>query len=353
MQEEPLVTIVVAPRERFSYARNSLESVLEHTDLPHRIVYVDGGSPGPVRRYLAKRARERDFELIRTEHYLSPNRARNLGLEKVRTKYVVFMDNDVVVTPGWLGPLVQCAEETGATVVSPLICQGFPLHTEVHCAGGVSAIEEEQAEDGVRRHLVERIFLQGRKLADVRDQIERGPTRLAEFHCMMVRTAFFEEHGPLDGQLLNHKEHVDFCLTVENAGGTVYLEPDSLMTYVTVPPMELSDVPYYTLRWSDHWMLASLERLRTKWDLTYDAYFEKRMTMMGARRFSAIIRPMVRKVTRHGRYPKAARKLEAWMRRADRKVNRLMTDRYARRHFKGESIPTLSQPVSSNAVRAS
>jgi len=38
------------------------------------------------------------------------------------------VDNDVIVSPGWLEALVACAGETGATVVSPLICQGTPLH---------------------------------------------------------------------------------------------------------------------------------------------------------------------------------------------------------------------------------
>lgn len=42
---EPEVTIVVSPRERFSYTRESLESIYEHTKAPFKLVYVDGGSP--------------------------------------------------------------------------------------------------------------------------------------------------------------------------------------------------------------------------------------------------------------------------------------------------------------------
>jgi len=107
------VAIVVVPRERFSYAARSLESIYEHTDYPFSLVYVDGGSPAATRRYLAQKARENSFQLIRTNHYLSPNQARNLGGKDVNSKYVVFIDNDVLVTPGWLGALVGCAEQTG------------------------------------------------------------------------------------------------------------------------------------------------------------------------------------------------------------------------------------------------
>ena len=52
------------------------------------------------------------------------------------TEYVVFVDNDVLYTEGWLDRLVACADETGAEVVAPLTCQGLPAHTEIHHAGG-------------------------------------------------------------------------------------------------------------------------------------------------------------------------------------------------------------------------
>lgn len=132
---EPQVTIVFVPRERFSCTRESLESIYEYTEIPFKLIYVDGNSPAKVRQYLQDQAHLKDFQIIRTDYYLSPNQARNLGLAQVATKYVVFIDNDVIVSPGWLKNLVQCAEETQATVVGPLMCQNQPLHEIVHFAG--------------------------------------------------------------------------------------------------------------------------------------------------------------------------------------------------------------------------
>lgn len=114
---EAIVTIVVVPRERFSCTQASLESIYEHTKIPFKLIYVDGNSPTKVRKYLQKQAQEKNFQLIRTDYYLSPNHARNIGLSHVDTKYLVFLDNDVIVSPGWLQALVNCAETTGATVV--------------------------------------------------------------------------------------------------------------------------------------------------------------------------------------------------------------------------------------------
>ncbi|MGI8934889.1 MAG: glycosyltransferase family 2 protein, partial [Phormidesmis sp.] len=121
--EQPSVTIVIVPRERFSCTQQSLESVLAHTQFPYRLIYVDGNSPAPVRDYLRQQAIAHDFQIVRTEYYPYPNHARNLGLSKAKTEYVVFLDNDVIVSPNWLTALVECAKTTGATVVGPLMCQ--------------------------------------------------------------------------------------------------------------------------------------------------------------------------------------------------------------------------------------
>ena len=121
---KPQVTIIVVPRERFSYTRESLESIYRcNNSYPFDLVYVDGNSPRHIQNYLAQQAKSKRFKLIRVNNYLSPNQARNIGLQVAETKYVVFMDNDLHVAPGWLEKLVNCAEEELATVVCPLVRQ--------------------------------------------------------------------------------------------------------------------------------------------------------------------------------------------------------------------------------------
>ena len=88
----PNVTLVVSPRERFSYAQTSLESIYEHTQMPFKLIYVDGNSPKLVADYLAAQAVERGFELVRVDHFLTPNQARNIGLARVDTPHLVTHD---------------------------------------------------------------------------------------------------------------------------------------------------------------------------------------------------------------------------------------------------------------------
>lgn len=262
----PAVTVVVVPRERFSEAERSLESVLDLTKYPHQLVYVDGGAPARVRRYLECRAISRGFRLIREDRYLTPTQARNIGWRAATTPYVVFLDNDVVVSPGWLEALVRCAEDTGAWMVSPTICIGQTIEGEVHMAGGRANIRVQNG----RRILSEKHRHAGQSLAHIRPAMRREPTELVEFHTVLVRRDIFQKVGPLDEQLMSTREHVDLSLAVQEAGGTIYFEPESIVTYVPPPPFAWSDYPYFLLRWSEAWNLASLRHFRKKWQLGDD-----------------------------------------------------------------------------------
>jgi GT2 family glycosyltransferase len=326
---ESRVTLVVVPRERFSGSRDSLESIIRETDESFELVYVDGGSPTRIRRYLASQAAKAGFRLIRADRYLSPNEARNIGLREVRTEYVVFIDNDVVVAPGWLRKLVECADETGAAVVGPLTCIGKPEHEVIHLAGGEVEILET-SDNGGSRAVKERMYFPGRRVESVRSELTRSQCRLAEFHCVLVRRSLLDEIGPFDEAMLNTREHLDFSLEVMKTGGTIYFEPDSLVTYVPGPPFKLTDIPYYMLRWSDAWEVKSLERFRDKWNLDEDDFFKARFARLGWRRHDSLVDPVVNRLTlRRGsdRFRKVAR-------RADRVLNKRLSRRYERMRVK-------------------
>jgi GT2 family glycosyltransferase len=292
--ESPNVTIVVSPRERFSFTQTSLESLYEHTQIPFHLVYVDGNSPPPVRDYLATQAAEKGFELVRVNHFLTPNQARNIGASKVKTQYVAFVDNDVVVSPGWLTALVQCAEETNAAIVGPLTCQDEPVHETVHFANGEARIIVDVKG---RRRLREKMKFQGQAVERMASRLQRVPAELVEFHCMLVDMQVFQDLGPLDEAFLNTKEHVDLCMAVTQAGRPIYFEPTSIITYVPGISWNWADLHFYMLRWSDAWETASLSRLQEKWNLSSDSYFFQKYKALGWRRRKMILSPLLQRLT--------------------------------------------------------
>jgi GT2 family glycosyltransferase len=267
MNDNARVTIVVVPREQFSKSQISLESIYAATPPPFKLVYIDGNSPPSLRRYLERQATAHGFQLIRTESYLTSNEARNLGLREVRTEYIAFLDNDVVVQPGWLQALLRCAQETEAWVVGPLNCYGIDGRSGephiVHVAGASLRI----VDNGARR-LQEKGRHVNRPLVEVRPELRREPIDLVEFHCMLVRTDVFDRIGRLDEKLLSFFDHMDFCLALQQAGGTVYFEPDAVVTHMAPPPFAPMDLPYFLLRWSNAWLRPSVRYFASKHRLT-------------------------------------------------------------------------------------
>lgn len=264
----PNVTIAVVPRERFSHTARSLESIYAHTDFPFELVYVDGGSPAPVARYLQDQARAMGFSLLRTDYYLSPNEARNLALERANTKYIVFIDNDVLVSPGWLQPLVECADETEAWIVGPLVMFGETGFDQIHHAGGAVSVKDVEG----RRLFFEEHYQSEKVLQDVAP-LSRQTMGVVEFHCMLVRRECFQQLGKLDEQLLTMYEHMDLCMAVSAAGEKIYLEPKAVVGYVPARVLALSDLPYYFLRWSEDWNAITHQRFQAKWELAPDDPF--------------------------------------------------------------------------------
>ena len=76
--------------------------------------------------------------------------------------------------------------------------------------------------------------------------------------------------GPLNEDLKAVSEHMDFCLTVRQAGGTVIFEPNAVVTYVVGPPLALSDIPYLYYRWSDEWAVDSERHFHEKWGTVFN-----------------------------------------------------------------------------------
>jgi GT2 family glycosyltransferase len=262
--QEPQATIVVVPRERFSFARRSLASVYENTRSPFELVYVDAGAPTALKSFLERESEEKKFQLLSASGYLSPNQARNLGWQRVKTKYTVFIDNDALVTPGWLDALIRCAEETAAWVVGPLYLIGEIERQTIHMAGGRIHIEER---DG-QRVLFDEQHLFETRISDVKIPLQRQTWDYAEFHCMLVRTDLLERLGPLDEKLFSLHEHIDLGLGVRAAGGSVFIEPTAVTSYVPSGRCEWSDLPYFMLRWSEYWNLESVRHFNRKWNVS-------------------------------------------------------------------------------------
>ncbi len=204
-----LVSIIVVPRQNFSPALRCLSTLIDNTDLPYRLIYAEGGAPRRIRAALQDRVRGQGGIYISSSHYLKPTRARNLGLAEARTRYALFLDNDVLVTPGWLSRLVACAEQHQAAYVSPVILLHGTWPPAVHVAGGVKRIEQS---GGQRRFFEAYHHMDGGNIDGLASAAGAVETTMAEFHAILVRRAVLQELGGLYEGCSTAFEHNDLCL---------------------------------------------------------------------------------------------------------------------------------------------
>ncbi|MUG92069.1 glycosyltransferase [Scytonema sp. UIC 10036] len=358
----PLVTLVVVPRERFSYSCESLESIYKDTNYPFDLVYVDCGSPSHIRRYLEEQAQQKQFKLIRSDYFLSPNRARNIGRREVKTKYIVFIDNDVVIKSGWLEKLVQCAEETGAGVVGPLTCIGKPEHEIIHNGGGKVRIVAETVDGKTVWRNKQKSYFNGIPMADVRDQLHRIKCDFVEMHCVLVRNELFDRVELLDERLLNTREYIDLCLMTTQAGASIYCERESIVFtdtlavgeaqknladagYIQGTQFQWSDLHFFMVRWSDAWELESLHYYRDKWNLSDDdPYLQRRYKKLGHRRHEAFLKPLIRRLT----FGKDSQWLEKVLIPLERRLNRWISNRYEKIYPQSHQTQASKQSKSSD-----
>lgn len=326
------VTVIITQRERFGMTAESLDSLYENTG-PVDVIYVDGNSPKRWKSYLQDAARDRQFKLIRTERFLTPNEARNLGVAACDTEFVVFCDNDVLFAPGWLDRLVACADETRGDIVAPLTCQGLPAHTEIHHAGGDYAPGGDMAgffaqNPELGRDFDEVMHGHREKLSELDHALERQQTGMCEFHCALVRRSVFDRVGPLDEKMLSTKEHIDFSMTVRQAGGTVWFEPSSVITYVfpcRARPMTPEDWHFFALRWSNAYGARSLSHFIAKWNLrTAPDYVASKKQIYIMRRLQGMLIPMMRRVPLLGRSETLVRRTARAVLAPERLANAVM-----------------------------
>lgn len=119
----PACDIVVPVFNGLTYVSDCLDSIFEHSsDYPHRLFIVDDQSDARTRCFLEAQAQlHPQIVLSRNPENLGFLRSCNLGITQGSAPYVVLVNSDVIVTPGWLARLVRCAEsDSRIAAVNPL-----------------------------------------------------------------------------------------------------------------------------------------------------------------------------------------------------------------------------------------
>lgn len=104
----PYVSIIIINARNIKSLESCLKSIYRTQYPDYEVLVVDCQTPK-----IEKLAMKYRFKLISFKHDIGPAKSHNVGFENINlnTKYIVFLDNDVEVTPYWLKELVNVMEE--------------------------------------------------------------------------------------------------------------------------------------------------------------------------------------------------------------------------------------------------
>lgn len=121
--DAPRVSIVIPVYNKIEYTSACLRSIAAHAGaVPFEVIVVDDGSSDATPQRLAGIS---GIHALRNAHNLGFIGSCNAGAATARGYYLLFLNNDTVVTAGWLEALVDCLESApnaglvGAKLVYP------------------------------------------------------------------------------------------------------------------------------------------------------------------------------------------------------------------------------------------
>lgn len=131
-------SIVLVAYDGLRYTAAALDAVLEHTPPPFELVLVcNGARDGTLERFRGLRdalGGRVAVQVIENATNLGYPLAANQGARAARGRHVVFLNNDAMVRPGWLAPLLEAASAPDVGVVTPKVLN---LDGSVQNAGGI------------------------------------------------------------------------------------------------------------------------------------------------------------------------------------------------------------------------
>jgi GT2 family glycosyltransferase/ADP-heptose:LPS heptosyltransferase/lipoprotein NlpI len=201
---QKIASIVILTFNGLKYTKECVESIRKNTPEPHEIIFVDNGSTDGTVKWLRQMVKGNPrYHLIENKKNLGFSKGCNQGLTASSGEYLLLLNNDVVVTKGWLSGMLECLKsDPDFGIIGPM----------------TNNISGNQKVDGV-------LYATMTGMEDFAEAFRekyrhrRILSRRIVGFCMLFRHALVEKIGLLDEMFgSGNFEDDDYCLRAVLAG---------------------------------------------------------------------------------------------------------------------------------------
>jgi GT2 family glycosyltransferase len=246
------VSLVIPLYNQVEYTRRCVESLARCTEQPYELILVDNGSTDGTGEFLASVK----ATVIRNAVNLGCAKAWNQGVRAATGDVIGILNNDIVVTPGWLGRLLAFMDRHRHGIVSPAAREG--------------RLEYEL--DAYAREYTARCAAASR------------PTFYGA--CMIVRREVFDTVGLFDEAFAyGGCEDIDFLWRARAAGFTAAMTGSALIHHFVMVTQDAikrretktypaANLAHFEAKWRrsvrGHWLQRRWTDLRNRWRERYE-----------------------------------------------------------------------------------
>lgn len=209
---EPRVSVVVVTYNNIELTKACLHSIERYSDYSNlEIIVVDNASSDGTQAFLASWAMgDKSRRVIYNEDNRGFAAANNQGLEAATGDYLVLLNNDTYVTPGWVATLVAHLRKTKTLGLIGPVTNNIGNEARIDISYSDMDGMLKASSDYTLRHLG-----------------MLTPLHTAAFFCVMMPRVVYETVGPLDEAFgIGFFEDDDYCRRVEQAGWSIACADD-------------------------------------------------------------------------------------------------------------------------------
>ncbi|NOY77249.1 MAG: glycosyltransferase [Calditrichaeota bacterium] len=237
-----LTSIVLLTYNGLEYTQKCIESIRKHTHVPYELIVVDNGSTDGMVNYLKS---QKDVHLIQNKKNRGFAAGNNQGIRASKGDFIVLLNNDTVVTDGWLRRLLR----------------GFHLSPKVGMVGPKSNYVQNplQVVNDVGYENLEEMQVFAQKFARKNKNAYWTTTKLVGF-CLALKREVVDRVGLLDESFgLGNFEDDDYCVRARKAGYYLIIAGDVFIHHYGNRAFQENKISYEKM------MRENLRRFQEKW----------------------------------------------------------------------------------------